>query len=808
MASPTYNPREFEPKWQKEWKKARLFNVTEDSKKKKYYLLEMLPYPSGRLHIGHVRNYSIGDVAARYKMMQGYNVLHPIGWDAFGLPAENAAIQHGVHPAPWTHDNIVHMRDQLERLGLSYDWDREITTCDPEYYKWEQLIFVRMYKKGMVTRKTSQVNWCNGCQTVLANEQVEKGKCWRCDSVVEMKSMTQWYFRTPVYAEELLKDIDTLTGWPERVRVMQREWIGKSEGAMIDFPVENSSEKIRVFTTRPDTLFGVTFVSLAFDHPLVKKLSRGTKQEKAVNAFLERTSHIDHQHRLADEYEKEGVFLGASCRHPFTSESIPIYAANFVVMEYGTGAVMAVPAHDERDFEFAKKYQLPVKVVVNPQGEKLDASEMTQAFTGEGVLVDSNPYSGLSSRDAIQKISADLKAQGKGEPTVTYRLKDWCLSRQRYWGAPIPIIYCDRCGTVPVPEEDLPVTLPEKVEFTGTGGSPLAKVASFVETQCPTCKAKARRETDTMDTFVESSWYFFRYTSPHFSKGPFDPKCVRYWFPIDQYIGGIEHAVGHLIYCRYYTKVLRDLGMLSLDEPVVNLLTQGMVVKNGVKMSKSKGNVVEPDVIIEKYSIDAARLFVLFAAPPEKDLEWSDRGVEGLHRFLKRVWKFVHEWKAEGGKGTHPELERWRHRTIQRVTDDIERWHYNTAISAIMEYVNFLHDAGIKKVDKMTMETLLLVLSPFAPHTTEELWRVVGNKDFLIRDAWPNFDPEKFTSESMHVVVQVNGKLRDKIELPQDTADEKVKQAALASEKVSRFLDGARPQRVIYVPKKLVNIVV
>ncbi|MFH0799762.1 MAG: leucine--tRNA ligase [Pseudomonadota bacterium] len=827
-----YNPAEIESKWQKHWEKKGLFKVKEVPGQKKYYLLEMLPYPSGRLHMGHVRNYTIGDVATRCRMMQGFKVLHPMGWDAFGMPAENAAIKEGVHPAKWTKSNIDYMRGQFKRLGCSYDWEREFATCDPDYYRWDQLIFVRMFEKGWAYKKSSQINWCPTCQTVLANEQAEGGVCWRCDSGVVGKPMSQWFFRITDYAEELLRDIDEkLTGWPERVRIMQREWIGKSVGALIRFPLlckegkgevdhdlphpnpplTKGREFIEVFTTRPDTIFGVTFMSIACEHPLVKEFVKGTGQERAVAAFAEKSSHIDHEARLANTYEKDGVFTGAYCINPMTGARVPIYAANFVLMDYGTGAVMAVPAHDQRDFEFAKKYKLPVKVVIQPEGEKLDARAMAEAWEGPGTLVDSGEFTGMNSEAAIRAISEHFAKKKIGGPAVTYRLKDWCISRQRYWGAPIPIIYCDSCGTVPVPDKDLPVVLPHDVEFTGEGGSPIAKLESFVDTKCPRCKGKARRETDTMDTFVESSWYMLRYACPKYDKGPVDPKMIEYWLPVDQYIGGIEHAVGHLIYCRYFTKVMRDLGMLKLDEPVKNLMTQGMVYKDGAKMSKSKGNVVDPDDMIAKFGADTVRLFSLFAAPPEKDLEWSERGVEGAHRFLIRVWRIVSAWKeGGGGKGAKAteDIGQWRNRTIQRVTEDVDRYHFNTAIAAVMEYVNFLYGLKVQDIPAEAIETLILLVSPFAPHAAEELWELLGHSKSTLHEPWPAFDPAKAQGYTVTYIVQVGGKMRDKLDLPIDMPEEDVKAAALASAKVAAHLEGKAPQKVIFVPKRLVNIVV
>ncbi|HLY37080.1 MAG TPA: leucine--tRNA ligase, partial [Candidatus Binatia bacterium] len=688
-----YEPAAVEAKWQARWETARAFAARPSSGRERFYVLEMFPYPSGRIHMGHVRNYSIGDVIARQRRMAGYEVLHPMGWDAFGLPAENAAIQNRVHPARWTYDNIDHMRRQLKRLGFSYDWDRELATCDPRYYRWEQLFFIRMLERGLAYKRRSLVNWCPQCETVLANEQVEDGRCWRCDSPVVERELEQWFLRITAYAEELLRDLDRLTGWPERVVTMQRNWIGRSTGAEVRFPLEGRPDALAIFTTRPDTLFGVTFMSLAAEHPLATALAAGTPQEAAVAAFVARVRATPRTERAQG---KDGVATGAYCRHPFTGARIPIYVANFVLMEYGTGAVMAVPAHDQRDFEFAHAFGLPVRVVVQPDDERLDPATMERAGEGPGRLVDSGEFTGLDSETAKERIAAALAARGEGGPTVSYRLRDWGVSRQRYWGAPIPIVYCARCGTVPVPESELPVVLPEDVALTGTGGSPLAAHEAFVQTRCPRCAGSARRETDTMDTFVESSWYFARYCSPRDEREPFDPTETAYWLApdgVDRYIGGIEHAVLHLLYARFFTKVLRDLGFLRLDEPFRDLLTQGMVIKDGAKMSKSKGNVVDPDYLVERYGADTARLFCLFASPPERDLEWSDEGVEGMSRFLQRVWRLVHGVAPRLAAPGTPvpvgdELHRLVHRTIARVTDDVaERLHFNTAIAAVMELV-------------------------------------------------------------------------------------------------------------------------
>jgi len=698
-----YDPKVIEPRYQKLWEKEKLFKVTEDPSKKKYYLLEMFPYPSGRIHMGHVRNYSIGDVVGRFLKMQGYNVIHPMGWDAFGMPAENAAIKAKTHPAKWTYENIEYMRSQLKKLGFSYDWDREFATCDPEYYRWEQLFFLQMLEKGLAYKKKSFVNWCESCQTVLANEQVEAGLCWRCNNPVVQREMDQWFFKITAYAEELLEYCDKLPGWPERVLTMQRNWIGKSEGAEIDFDVEGSNKKIRVFTTRQDTLFGATFMSLAPEHPMVKELVQGKEEEKRVNDFIEKYKRISREDRITGTLEKEGIFTGSYCINPVTGDRMPIYVANFVLMEYGTGAVMAVPAHDQRDFEFAKKYNLPIEVVIQPEGKSINAEELTEAFEEDGILVNSGEFSGMKSPEAREAITRELEKRGQGKKTINYRLRDWGISRQRYWGAPIPVIYCDKCGIVPVPPEDLPVVLPLDVELLPSGASPLPFVESFVNTTCPKCNGPAKRETDTMDTFVESSWYFDRFTCPDYTEGPLDQSKTDYWLPVDQYIGGIEHAVLHLLYARFFTKVLRDLGYLKIDEPFINLLTQGMVIKDGAKMSKSKGNVVDPDEMIEQYGADTVRLFCLFAAPPEKDLDWSEQGVEGAARFLNRLWRLVYEHhesisRVNSYSGKTPpgdasrKLHRKTHQTIKKVTEDIkERFHFNTAISAVMELVNLTH---------------------------------------------------------------------------------------------------------------------
>jgi len=860
-----YNPKEIEEKWQKAWEEQRLFKVTEDENQKKYYLLEMFPYPSGKIHMGHVRNYSIGDVVARYKRMKGFNVLHPMAWDAFGMPAENAAIEHGVHPAKWTYENIEYMKKQLKRMGFSYDWDREFATCDPSYYRWEQLFFLKMYEKGLAYKKRSMVNWCEICKTVLANEQVMgDGTCWRGhadDPGVTQKELEQWFFKITDYAEDLLRWCDQLPGWPERVLTMQKNWIGKSIGAEIHFPLEHSKEIIKVFTTRQDTVFGATFMSLAPEHPLALSLSKGTPQEKAVGDFVEKMKRQDQIKRTAATAEKEGVFTGGYCLNPMTGARMPIYVANFVLMEYGTGAVMAVPTHDQRDFEFAKQYGLPLIVVVQPEGQVLKADTMTEAYEGEGILVNSGKFDGMPSPLAREAIAKHLEEHGLGGAKISYRLRDWGISRQRYWGAPIPIIYCEQCGTVPVPEKDLPVVLPSNVEVTGVGESPLVGAKEFVKTTCPQCGKPARRETDTMDTFVESSWYFDRFACPDYHEGPLDKKRVDYWMPVDQYIGGIEHAILHLLYSRFFTRVLKEMGWLSVEEPFTNLLTQGMVCKEVLecprdgylfpdevtiegeglrcrkcgltmtagrleKMSKSKKNVVDPEYLVEKYGADTARIFCLFAAPPEKDLDWSDQGVEGAFRFLSRVWRlfFEHSSRFQGVSGFpfgtpldgQAKLFRQKvHKTIRKVTEDIERFHFNTAISAIMELVNEVYASEIKDRDdevsrrllREAMEMTVILLSPFVPHFAEELWQGLGHRDSVLKRSWPDYDPEAVQEDEILIVVQVNGKLRDRLMVPATYGEDEIKAWALKSERIQKLLEGKVIKKVILVPQKLVNIV-
>lgn len=818
-----YEFKAIEQKWQQRWEQEKTYKVTHQTGRPKYYVLEMFPYPSGKIHMGHVRNYSIGDVIARYKRMQGFNVLHPMGWDAFGLPAENAAMKRGIHPASWTYDNIDYMRGQLKAMGLSYDWDRELATCRPDYYRWEQLLFLKMLERGLIYRKETTVNWCDDCQTVLAREQVIEGKCWRCDQPVLPKTMSGWFFKITDYAEELLADLDKLTGWPEKVVTMQRNWIGKSTGLACEFKVEDSDHTITIFTTRPDTIFGVTFMSLAVEHPLLKSLCAGKTQEQQVHEFIQQTLIAKQRSSLDQEQEKCGVFTGSYCLNPFTGDRVPIYAANFVLMEYGTGAVMAVPAHDQRDFEFARKYDLPIKVVVQPSGEPLDPTTMAEAAEGPGLLIASGAFTGLDAISAQQAIIEFAKQSGFGRPHVTYRLRDWGISRQRYWGAPIPVIHCESCGIVPVPESELPIQLPGAGEPKGSH-SPLHQQEDFIKTTCPRCGKAARRETDTLDTFVESSWYFARYTNAGLTTGPIDQEAAAYWLPVDQYIGGVEHAILHLLYARFFTKMLRDLGYLMVDEPFTNLLTQGMVIKDGAKMSKSKGNVVDPNELIEQYGADTVRLFSLFAAPPERDLEWNAQGVEGASRFLNRIYRMVAQnlpcFQQTGAidittlNEFSRQLYRKTHQTIRRVTESIEsNFHFNTAISAVMELVNLAAAPSGDKtevdpaVQRQTLETILTLLFPMVPHFCEELWQVSGHRQPLNDAVWPRFNVEAAKEEEVTIVVQVNGKVRAKLQVPAEMEDQALQQMAMADEKISRLLEGKTAKKIIVVQKKLVNIV-
>ncbi len=858
-----YDPKAIEARWQATWESANLFTVKEDPDRKKYYLLEMFPYPSGKIHMGHVRNYTIGDVVARYKNMKGHNVLHPMGWDAFGMPAENAAIANKTHPARWTYDNIEAMKRQLKQMGFSYDWDREIATCKPEYYRWEQWLFLKMYERGMAYRKESYVNWCETCQTVLANEQVEAGMCWRCGKPVQQKKLWQWFFRITDYAEDLLIHCDQLPGWPEKVVAMQKNWIGQSMGAEIQFPIENSSESITVFTTRQDTVFGATFMCLAPEHPLVQKLSRDMPQEAEVDAFVTRISMQDRSARGLEHYEKEGVFTGAYCINPLSGRRMPVYTANFALMGYGTGAVMSVPAHDQRDFDFARKYGLDIIVVVQPENSELNPSEMTVAYPGDGCMINSGKFDGLKSADALAAIADYLEQHRIGRRTISYRLRDWGISRQRYWGAPIPMIHCPTCGIVPVPESDLPIRLPEDVNLLEGGQSPLPVLDYFAHTTCPVCKnTNARRETDTMDTFVESSWYFERYCSPKWDKGMFDPAAVDYWMPVDQYIGGVEHAILHLLYSRYYTRVLHDLGLVHFKEPFTRLLTQGMVCKESIqcpehgflfpeeasegsprqclkcgqeiivgrveKMSKSKKNVVDPNILLERYGADTTRLFCLFASPPEKSLEWSEQGVDGAFRFLSRIWRLCWIWHphisdASPWNGNLDDLEgdlrqlvKKIHHTISRVSSDIEdRFHFNTAISAVMELSNLMYGISPEPISplkqsvfRLAIETVTLLLSPIVPHMCEEIWSALGYSRSITRTSWPVYNPDALTRDELLIVLQVNGKLRSRLVVDVDTSEETIQQMALKDEKILKFIESRPIRKVIVVKNKLVNIVV
>ncbi|HLY99762.1 MAG TPA: leucine--tRNA ligase [Candidatus Angelobacter sp.] len=835
-----YDPRQIEEKWHARWQADPALYAAEphSSKRKKYYVLEMLPYPSGALHMGHVRNYSIGDALARYMWMQGYNVLHPMGWDAFGLPAENAAIKNKVPPKQWTLSNIAHMKSQMQRLGFAYDWSREVATCLPEYYRWNQWFFLKLYEKGLAYRKKSKVNWCPECATVLANEQVVSGCCWRHEETrVEQRELEQWFVRTTQYAEELLADIEKLEGWPEKVRTMQRNWIGRSEGALVDFALDGAAglvaSKVTVFTTRIDTIYGATSIQLAPEHPLVADF---IDNDPHLHAKVEEL--VEEQRKAKESgdigsIEKHGVFTGHYAVNPFNQEKVPIWVANYILMDYGTGAIMSVPAHDERDYEFAQKYGIEIRVVILPRrteeppaaGQK---EEPVLPYTDkESLLINSGEFNGLSNQEAIEKMTAFAEQHGFGKKTVTFRLKDWGISRQRYWGTPIPMVHCAQCGVVPVPEDQLPVVLPENVDITLQGSSPLARMPEFVNVSCPKCGGSARRETDTMDTFVDSSWYFYRYTNPQLADRPLDTPTVDYWFPIDQYIGGVEHAILHLIYSRFWTKFMRDIGIVKNDEPVVRLFTQGMVIKDGAKMSKNKGNVVSPDDMVARFGADSTRAYALFAAPPDRDLDWQEAGVEGVHRFLSRVYRFVMRnadaaSKASGNTSTADggsvrAIQRKLHQTIRRVTDDFQgRWHFNTCIAAIMEFVNALYavedeiTAGRFPADVLAdaQRSLVLLLAPFAPYLAAELWEVLGEKSNLLRQPWPEYDQALAKEDEIEYAIQLNGKLRSRLAVPADTPESAVQERALADEKVKASMDGKQVVKVIVIPGKLVNIVV
>lgn len=820
-----YDFQSIEKKWQEIWETNQTYKAVEDDSKEKYYVLEMFPYPSGRIHMGHVRNYSIGDVIARYKRMQGFNVLHPMGWDAFGLPAENAAQKNNTHPATWTYANIDYMRNQLRQLGLSYDWSREIATCNPKYYQWEQRLFIEMYNKGIVYQKVTTVNWCEDCQTVLANEQVIDGACWRCDQLVTPRKMNGWFFKITDYAEELLADLDKLTGWPDKVKTMQRNWIGKSTGLTCDFKVDGIDEKISIFTTRPDTIFGVTFMSLAPEHPLIDSLISGTDSEPEIRNFIKDIIEEKQRQTIEDEPEKKGIFTGSYCINPFNGNKIPVYIANFVLMEYGTGAVMAVPAHDQRDFDFAKKYNLPITPVVIPEDVELSVENMEEASTEPGKLINSGDFSGMDSVVSQKEIIAHAQKNNFGTNLITYRLRDWGISRQRFWGAPIPMIHCENCGVVPVPDAELPVTLPQDAG-TATSCAPLHQREEFINTTCPTCKGPAKRETDTMDTFMESSWYFARFTTPRCEDAPLEKKGASHWLPVDQYIGGVEHAILHLLYSRFFTKVLRDLGHLDVDEPFTNLLTQGMVIKDGTKMSKSKGNVVDPSDLIKDFGADTVRLFSLFAAPPERDLEWSSKGVEGSSRFLNRVFRLIlscenqlktSESVTENLSSAGRELHRKTHQTIKRVTGNIEHnFHFNTAISAMMELFNVLSSsiANDKKselepaVIKESLTILILLLAPMVPHFASEMWTKIGKTSDLDDEQWPKYDEEAAKDDLLTIVIQINGKVRSRLEVSADITDNEIEKMALADENTLKFIDSKPVKKTIVIKKKLVNIVI
>jgi len=853
---PEYKPQTIEKKWQDRWRASRAFEVTEDDPRPKFYCLEMFAYPSGHAHVGHVRNYMIGDIVARMMRMRGYNVLHPFGWDAFGLPAENAAIKNGVHPEKSTLDNIAHMKGQLQRLGISYAWEREIATCQPDYYHWNQWIFLKMLERDLAFRKRSNVNWCPHDNTVLANEQVIDGKCWRCGNVVTIRELDQWFFRITYYADELLEGAERLADWPEKVLTMQRNWIGRSEGARVKFPLSpaaesgtSSPEYIEVFTTRVDTIYGANFLMLAPEHPLVQAWSKAPGAD-AFREALARFQAQDRTARMTGEIEKEGFDTGRSAINPFTNKPVPIWVANFVLGEYGTGAVMGVPGGDQRDFEFARKYNLPITIVVQPEGRTLDAASLAEAYDGPGVVVNSGEFNGLSAPDeAIAKMSAFAEKAGIGERTIQYRLKDWGISRQRYWGTPIPVLYCEKCGMVPVPTDDLPVLLPQTAEFTGRGDSPLAHIPEFVNATCPDCGGPARRETDTMDTFVDSSWYFFRFCDPTNGNLPFEPDKVGYWGPVDFYSGGVEHAILHLIYSRFFTRVFRDLGLTIIDEPFSRLLTQGMVLKDGQVMSKSKGNVVDPDDMIQKYGADALRLYVMFVAPPEKEIEWTDTALEGSFRFLARVWRVVDQLsETVGGSGIpspagldldegERALRRKTHDTIRRVTQDLyPRAHLNTAVSALMELVNelyaFCSKTGCIRIGrdaddpetvgaierpatlavlKEAIEALVLMISPFVPHMAEELWEQLGHADGVVAAGWPAFDEAVAKAEAIVVPVQVNGKVRARLTVPADASEDQLREMVLADPQVAKHLEGKTVRKVVIAgsaASRLVSIVV
>lgn len=820
-----YNFKEVEKKWQKIWSDEQAFKTYDDYDKEKFYVLEMFPYPSGKLHMGHVRNYSIGDVISRFKKMEGYNVMHPMGWDSFGLPAENAAIQRGIHPAIWTDKNIAEMHKQQESLGLSYDWDREVATCKEDYYKWMQWIFIQFYNKGLAYKKDNPVNWCPSCQTVLANEQVVDGCCERCKTPVTKKHLSQWYLKITDYAEKLLSNLDELPGWPDKVKTMQRNWIGKSIGAEVKFKIDGFDKDMEVFTTRPDTLYGVTYMVLAPEHPYVAELTDGTEYEAPVKDYLNKIAAKTEIERTSTTNEKTGVFIGKYAINPVNDKKVPIYISDYVLMDYGTGAIMAVPAHDQRDFDFAEKFGLDIIPVVDVEDPDVDLNDLKEAAVATGKMINSGKYDGMDNKKAIEAIIEELDKNGLGKKTVNYKLRDWLVSRQRYWGTPIPMIHCDHCGWVPEKEENLPVRLPKDVEFTGKGESPLTTSKTFVDTVCPVCGGHATRETDTMDTFLDSSWYFLRYCDPHNDKMPFDKKKADYWMNVDQYIGGVEHAILHLMYARFFQMVLHDLGLVDCDEPFKNLLTQGMVIKDGVKMSKSIGNVVSPEEIQEKFGADTARLFILFAAPPEKELDWSDKGVEGSYRFLNRVYRLVYDYVTDirdvekvnsalvVENDDDKQLNYVLNSTVKKVTEDAGgRFSFNTAISSIMELVNEMYKYKQSAAINMPLfdqavEKLVLILNPFVPHVTEEMWSALGHEDRLYNAQWPSFDESALVLDEVEIIVQVNGKLKDKIVMANDSKKEMIEEKAKECDKVKEALEGKTIVKTIVVPNKLINFV-
>ena len=817
-----YNFSEIEAKWQKKWEDENVFKVVEDKDKEKYYVLEMFPYPSGKLHMGHVRNYSIGDVLARFKKMKGYNVLHPMGWDSFGLPAENAAIKNNVEPSVWTWNNIDEMRKQLKELGLSYDWEREVATCHPDYYKWMQWIFIQFYNKGLAYKKENPVNWCPSCQTVLANEQVVDGKCERCGTLVGKKELSQWYFKITDYAERLLDNLDKLPGWPNKVKLMQKNWIGKSIGAEVTFEIEGYDKGLDIFTTRADTLYGVTYLVLAPEHPYLRDLVAGSEYEAEVDKYLDEVQHLSDIERTSTTKEKTGVFIGRYCINPLNGKKVPVFISDYVLMDYGTGAIMAVPAHDQRDFEFAKAFDLEIIPVVDPEDPEVDLYNLKEAFAAEGRMINSGKFDGMNNKEAIEKVIEYLEEEGIGRKTVNYKLRDWLISRQRYWGTPIPMIYCEDCGWVPEKEENLPVMLPTDVEFTGKGESPLATSRTFVDTVCPVCGKPAKRELDTMDTFLDSSWYFLRYCDAQNNDEAFSKEKTDYWMNVDQYIGGVEHAILHLMYARFFQMALYDLGLVSDEEPFKNLLTQGMVIKDGAKMSKSLGNVVSPKEIIEKYGADTARLFIIFAAPPERELDWSDKGVEGSYRFINRVYRMVYEFsqkysdapddyeiKTEADKS----MAYWMNYAIKKVSDDIgERFNFNTAISTIMEMVNEMYRYKEGEVNTglyaAAIRNLIIMLAPFVPHVTEEMWEHLGYGGSVHDQSWPEYDESALVKDTVEIVVQINGKIKEKINIAGDLSREEMEKTAMENDKVKGLIDGKNVVKVIAVPGKLINIVV